>query len=64
MGLLADRLHPPPHHNPASEGSIEPMETEVGDESPRYRYSHSQAIVMTVESHTSQTEIVLLYSTL
>ena len=36
----------------------------MGDKSPRYRYSHSQAIVLTVETHTHQTEIALLYSTL
>ena len=35
----------------------------MGDESPRYRYSHSQAIVLTVETHTALTEIALLYST-
>ena len=36
----------------------------MGDKSPRYRYSHSQAIVLTIETHTSLTEIALLYSTL
>ena len=35
-----------------------------GRQSPCYRYGHSQAIVLTVETHTSQTKIALLYSTL
>ena len=36
----------------------------MGDKNPCYRYGHSQAIVLTVGTHISQTEIALLYSTL
>ena len=36
---------------PASGGSIDDRDG-VGDKSPRYRYSHSQAIALTVETDT------------
>jgi len=54
MGLLAVRFHPTTHER-VPEEIISRREKGEGYKSPCNQYSHSQAIVLNVETHTIET---------